>query len=209
MTTTALFRPVGLFELALCWDLGMRAFPPRLPSQPIFYPVLAKEYAQTIARDWNTHDKKSGFAGFVTRFAVSTSYLSRFEPHTVGSSEHVEYWIPANDLTSFNSRIEGFICVEEGFFGCGFKGRIPGKFGLRRKDAVTQFVTLAKTSDYSGMDFTCEVSTNRKAVFLNFLFWTQHDFTKLGIDSDGKSTLVNRIRQAWQSNQIEIPLPGP
>jgi transposase len=32
--TTVLFRPVGLHELALIWDKGMRGFPPRLPHQP-------------------------------------------------------------------------------------------------------------------------------------------------------------------------------
>jgi hypothetical protein len=63
--TTTLFRPVGLQELALVWDKGMREFPPRLPHQPIFYPVANIEYARTIARDWNTVDEKSGFAGFV------------------------------------------------------------------------------------------------------------------------------------------------
>ncbi len=28
-------------------------FPPRLPEQPIFYPVENEEYAIQIARDWN------------------------------------------------------------------------------------------------------------------------------------------------------------
>jgi hypothetical protein len=31
----------------------MRAFPPRLPEQPIFYSVLSQDYAVKIARDWN------------------------------------------------------------------------------------------------------------------------------------------------------------
>jgi hypothetical protein len=51
---TTLFRPVGLHELALIWDSGMREFPPRLPHQPIFYPVAKMEYATQIARDWKT-----------------------------------------------------------------------------------------------------------------------------------------------------------
>lgn len=45
---------------------GWREFPPRLPEQPIFYPVLNEEYAVQIAHDWNV--PASG-AGFVTRFA--------------------------------------------------------------------------------------------------------------------------------------------
>jgi len=49
-----LYRPVGQAELDLIRDLGMRAFPPRLPEQPIFYPVTNQRYAEQIARDWNT-----------------------------------------------------------------------------------------------------------------------------------------------------------
>src|SRR5258706_78155 len=48
--TVTLWRPVGPQELDLIRASGMRAFPPRLPEQPIFYPVLSEEYAITIAR---------------------------------------------------------------------------------------------------------------------------------------------------------------
>jgi hypothetical protein len=58
MATTTLYRPVGRRELDLIRDSGMRAFPPRLPEQPIFYPVLTLEYARRIARDWNTKDER-------------------------------------------------------------------------------------------------------------------------------------------------------
>ena len=47
---------------------GYREFPPRLPEQPFFYPVLNEDYATQIARDWNTKDERSGFAGYVLRF---------------------------------------------------------------------------------------------------------------------------------------------
>ncbi len=94
--TVTLFRPVGLHELALIWDAGMKAFPPRLPHQPIFYPVANIDYATQIAKDWNTKDEASGFAGFVTQFQVPKAFLQNFEPQTVGASVHVEYWIPAN-----------------------------------------------------------------------------------------------------------------
>lgn len=65
--TMTLYRPVGPEELDLIAASGFRQFPPRLPEQPIFYPVLNEEYAAQIARDWNV--KASG-AGFVTRFEV-------------------------------------------------------------------------------------------------------------------------------------------
>jgi hypothetical protein len=112
METVTLFRPVGPEELALIEACGWKAFPPRLPDQPIFYPVTNHAYATQIARDWNV--KASG-AGFVTRFAVKASYLSRFQVQTVGGAMHTEYWIPAEDLTEFNANIVGLIEVVEEF----------------------------------------------------------------------------------------------
>ena len=73
--TITLYRPVGPDELALIRDSGFRRFPPRLPQQPIFYPVLSESYATKIARDWNV--RASG-AGYVTRFAVLRSFLDRY-----------------------------------------------------------------------------------------------------------------------------------
>jgi hypothetical protein len=109
--TTLLFRPVGQKELDLIRETGCTAFPPRLPSQPIFYPVLDEEYAVQIARDWNTRDAASGFAGYVTRFRVRSAFLRRYAVQTAGSSRHREYWIPAADLPEFNAHIVGPIEV--------------------------------------------------------------------------------------------------
>lgn len=104
--TTVLFRPVGPKELKLIEQSGFRAFPPRLPSQPIFYPVLNEEYATQIARDWNATNPAIG-AGHVTRFHVRTEYLSKFKVQEVGGAMHLEYWIPADELEEFNSNIVG------------------------------------------------------------------------------------------------------
>ena len=175
-----------------------------MPQQPIFYPI-ANIPAQ-IARDWNTKD--SSFAGYVTKFAVSDSYLAKFEPHTVGSATHVEYRIPAEKIQAFNASIEGPINVESGFFGSGFKGFVPDSFGLKGRDAVEQFVAMAKTWGYSRMDFLCEVSTNRKAVYLNFWFWTQFDFSAQGVDFQQRNATIARLREAWDFNHIEISLPA-
>ncbi len=76
MSTTTLYRPVGPAELRLIEESGFRAFPPRLPEQPIFYPVLDEDYATQIARDWNV---KLDGAGFVTRFQVRAAFLARDE----------------------------------------------------------------------------------------------------------------------------------
>jgi hypothetical protein len=104
--TTTLFRPVGPKELALIRASGMKAFPPRLPEQPIFYPVLNEEYAAQIARDWNAPDSGSGY---VTRFRVNSSFLAHYPVKTVGASVHKELWIPAEDLAEMNANIFGEI----------------------------------------------------------------------------------------------------
>src|SRR5580658_1752572 len=93
-----LWRPVGRRELELIAEADMRAFPPRLPEQPIFYPVLTETYAVKIARDWNA--PRGG--GYVTRFQVRADFLAGYEVKKAGGREHLEYWIPAEDLPAFN-----------------------------------------------------------------------------------------------------------
>ena len=114
---TMLFRPVGQKEYDLIARSGFREFPPWLPGQPIFYPVLTLEYAIEIARDWNTKDQANGSVGYVTRFQVDREYLARFPVERVGGSPHVELWIPADELPSFNSKIVGLIEVIHEFHG--------------------------------------------------------------------------------------------
>ena len=112
--TIVLFRPVGPEELTLIESSGFREFPPRLPEQPIFYPVLTEEYAVKIARDWNV--PASG-AGFVTRFAVRRDYLSRYQIQNAGGERFQEYWIPAEELADFNRNLVGLIEVVRQFPG--------------------------------------------------------------------------------------------
>ena len=107
--TITLYRPVGQKELDLIRESGSQAFPPRLSWQPIFYPVLTENYAVQIARDWNTKDAASDHAGYVTRFLVRADYLNTYPVQTVGSSDHQEYWIPAEELDTFNQNIVGTI----------------------------------------------------------------------------------------------------
>jgi hypothetical protein len=116
-TTITLYRPVGQKELDLIVASGMREFPPRLAWQPIFYPVLNEAYAIEIARDWNTKDAASGYAGFVTRFDVRADFLAGYEVRTVGASRHQEYWIPAEHLAELNRSIVGSIEVVAEFRG--------------------------------------------------------------------------------------------
>ena len=110
-----LYRPVGEQELALIRESEYTAFPPRLPEQPIFYPVLEEGYAAEIASRWNA--KTGDGKGYVTRFEVEDEYAGRFAVHTVGAARHRELWVPAEELEEFNRHILGAIQVVREFGG--------------------------------------------------------------------------------------------
>lgn len=126
--TVTLYRPVGLRELELIQELGYQAYPPRLPDQPIFYPVLNFEYAEEIARDWNT--RMNSFSGFVTAFDVPSVYITRYEIQIVGDRYHQELWIPAEDLEDLNRQILGTIRVLSAYYGEAFQEEINPETGF-------------------------------------------------------------------------------
>lgn len=196
-----LYRPVGLQEMELIYDSGMKAFPARLPQQPIFYPVLQVEYARQVASDWNV--KNGQLAGYVTQFKVEDEYIDQFEEHIVGGSQHQEFWIPAEEVEEFNRHITGHIKVLEAHFGDAFQGFIPEKFGLQGKNAVDQFTLLANSYLYKRMEFYLELKRNHKAVFLNYPFWLNHNFKNPGL----KEKILQAIKEAWLTSFPNIPLP--
>ncbi len=106
--------PIGPVELRLIEESGFEGFPPRLPEQPIFYPVLSEDHATQIARDWNV---RMDDAGFVLRFAVGHAFLQRYEVRQAGGRQHLEYWVPAEDLPDFNRAIVGRIEVVASYPG--------------------------------------------------------------------------------------------
>ncbi|TDR48624.1 hypothetical protein DFR29_101244 [Tahibacter aquaticus] len=106
--TVILYRPAGPRELQLVRDSGFRRWPPRLPDQPIFYPVTNEDYAIQIARDWNVAASGSGY---VTRFLVRADFMRRYPLQTVGGRQHTEWWIPAEELEQLNDNIVGLIEV--------------------------------------------------------------------------------------------------
>ena len=123
---TTLFRPVGQREYELIAASGFSRFPPRLPAQPIFYPVVTEAYATEIARDWNTRDEASGFIGYVLRFHVDTTFISRYPERVAGAARHRELWVPAADLDEFNRHIRGPIEVVAEFRRSNVSGQAPG-----------------------------------------------------------------------------------
>lgn len=105
-----LYRPVGTRELELIITAEYSAYPPRLPEQPIFYPVLNEKYASEIASQWNVK-YNDDHRGYVTKFEIDDGYVKQFEIHTVGDSYHQELWIPAEQLEIFNRHIIGKIQI--------------------------------------------------------------------------------------------------
>ena len=110
-----LFRPTGLKEIVLVRDSGWRHWPPRLPDQPIFYPVTTKSYAEKIARDWNSVLAAPDDLGCVTRFEITPQLAARYPVQTAGGRAHEELWVPAEDLEAFNAGLVGQIELIGGF----------------------------------------------------------------------------------------------
>lgn len=110
--TTFLYRPVNQAELNLIEQSNWTKFPPRLPEQPIFYPVMNEEYAIQISKEWNV---PAYGVGYVTRFAVKKEYLTKFKVENVGGQIHDELWVPAEELDEFNKNIVGQIEVTKEF----------------------------------------------------------------------------------------------
>jgi len=107
-----LYRPTGPEEMKLVRDSGYLKWPPRLPEQPIFYPVTNKEYAEQIAKEWNVKDCG---VGYVMKFNVKKSFMSKYETKQVGGSKHTEWWIPAEELEELNHNIVGKIEIVSEF----------------------------------------------------------------------------------------------
>ncbi|MDE5695936.1 MAG: hypothetical protein K2I96_00765 [Lachnospiraceae bacterium] len=105
-----LYRPVGTKELELIRDSGYAKYPPRLPEQPIFYPVLNEKYAAEIASQWNVK-YNDDHRGYVTKFEIDDAYFNQFEIHVVGGEYHQELWVHAEELDIFNQHIIGYIQV--------------------------------------------------------------------------------------------------
>ncbi|HYC77844.1 MAG TPA: hypothetical protein VEI02_09470 [Planctomycetota bacterium] len=203
-----LYRPVDLEELRLIYAAGMRGFPPRRPEQPIFYPVLNREYADEIAARWNATGPTR--SGYVTAFDVDDDYVAGFKAEVVGAARHAELWIPAKELGRFNGRLRGAIEVVGAHFGEAFQGEIGTDGALRGRDATQQFAYLVGVREF-GMDFACEIHFNHAAVFLNYAFWAQADFRPQGVDAPTRDRILADVRSVWagSTSHVELPVKAP
>lgn len=188
--TLTLYRPVGLKEAELVLASGCAGFPPRLPDQPFFYPVMNADYARQIARDWNAPDAGSGHVGFVTAFDVDAAYLARFPVQTVGGRGHQELWVPAEELGDFNTRLRGPVRFTEVWYGPGYRGPDSPLGPLEAQPAAL----LQQTGGAEAR--LRELIRSHPAPFLfNAAGWTAQE------------DLLARSRAAWAAEFPAWPLP--
>lgn len=190
-----LYRPVGVKELDLILNTGCRRYPARLPSQPIFYPVLNQIYAEEITKLWNTKDQFSGFAGFVTEFNIDEEYVSKFDSHIVGASRHEELWVPAEELSEFNAHIEVPIRISCAFYGEQYSGTCENIEG----DYIKQFIHLHNLKECDPVKFSSTVQCNWKTVMMNYIAWQNYDFNEEMKDEE-KQTLLGEIKNILKHN---------
>ena len=190
-----LYRPTGLRELQLVLQRDLTGWPPRLPDQPIFYPVTTARYAAQIAREWNT--KSELRAGYVTEFAVDDAYIAQFERKIVGSRLHEELWVPAAQLADLNRHIMGLIQVIDAYFSVDFVGLVPDDGPMSGKSARAQLGALERLVS-AGNDLRSEVRSNRDVVFLHLPHWRE---------VDAASPALAAVEKAWCEAFPALPLP--
>jgi hypothetical protein len=188
------------------YDLGMRDFPPRLPDQPIFYPVLNPGYAREIAEGWNT--KSDTFAGYVTRFSIDDEYVARFERRVVGAARHEELWVPAEELDEFNRHLVGHVEIISAYFGTGFLGTPPARYAPAGTTTADQmFRALLATASYNPADLMAAVYPNHKCVFCNYAYWKQRAPTLADFRSpDAARAFIAHLALRFHSH-FALPMP--
>lgn len=200
--TTTMYRPVGLAEMLLILEAEPQAFPPRKEEQPYFYPVLDEDYAHQIARDWNTRDEVSGYAGFVTRFEVDADYVAQFEEHTVGERHHRELWVPAEQLEEFNRHIKGNIEMVMAYYGEGYEGA-RHEFRDFAADGMMQF--LYELVLKNKHDFRAEMMLSRRAIYVNYPYWMTRSYEQ--IPQDRHKVFLQYLADAWRERFPDWHLP--
>jgi hypothetical protein len=199
-----LYRPVGIEELRLVFLANASAFPPRLPEQPIFYPVLNRPYAQQIARDWNT--KADSQAGYVTCFDVPESYLEQFPRKIVGQRQHEELWVPAEQLSEFNEQIVGTITILDAYFGEQFQGMVPDQGSWAGRNAMDQWIHLVDRTVKQPETLAQEIVENAAMIYIHMPYWQTASPERLASKPEEKRAVIAALMATWQNTQTTIPL---
>jgi len=180
--------------MAKVFEAGMKGFPPRLPEQSIFYPVLVQEYADQTAATWNT--KEEPFVGYVIEMEILDEYGARFS-HKQSVQLSIVSCGCLRRNSQFNNQLTKPVSVRRAYFGPKYRGHVPDKFGLRGADAYKQIAMMVGTMDYSMFDFAMEVSANMLTFFLNFPFWKAAGAGRLDVEAVQLDTCLEHIRKAW------------
>lgn len=193
MTPLVLYRPTGLREMELVLEADRKGWPPRLPDQPIFYPVTVCRYAREIAEQWNRNDDFSGHVGFVTTFSVDRNYASRYPEQIVGTNQvHRELWVPAEELDEFNRHITGTIEVMEAYYGEKYGGPVPVSEALQRLSASRQLKVLIT----EGEDLA---RPEEALIYLNHRYWRQCRPRQLDMSTDEKAEALEQLDRWWKN----------
>lgn len=166
--------------------------------------MLNQEYAEQIARDWNT--KSGSLAGYVTELDVDDGHAASFPVQQAGSRKHRELWVPAEELEEFNRHIQGRIRIIAAYFAPTFSGLIPAGFSLRGRSAREQLDALRRIHEYSLMDFHGEITANHEAVFVHYPYWEQILGKEGVLPAPDAKALLRAIRDVWTSAFPGIPL---
>lgn len=109
-----LWRSVGQSELDLVASLRWRAWPPRLPNQPIFSAAGDRRYAVQIGRERNVPAEG---VGYVVKFDVARSFLDRHQGYQGGPCDEREYRIPGDEVADLNAHLVGAITESADYRG--------------------------------------------------------------------------------------------
>lgn len=199
-----LWRPVGLAEMRLILESDMRAYPPRLPQQPIFYPVLNEGYAARISRNWNANEEP--FAGYVTRCEVSGAFAINYAVQIVGSRDDAELWIPAEQLGRFNAAVLGRIDVVRAHFGPAFRGQRPASGPLAGLDATDQIQVLSAAHRRGTLPAVLGSAGSASTVFLNYPFWRAFATRSQDAADPCRGPLAGALCLWWQEHGNGVPL---
>jgi hypothetical protein len=140
-----LFRPVGFGELQLVRNSGWTRFPPRLPDEPIFYPIGDEDDAIQIARTWSL---KTGVSCYVLRFAVDVTFLTRHPLQRARNAAQREYRILAGGLEELDDHILGAIELIASFYKELDNAREPRRDGVLYECPCCRYPTLMERGRY-------------------------------------------------------------
>lgn len=133
----------------------------------------------------------------MTEFDINEEYVSKYEPHIVGSAQHEELWVPAEKLSEFNLQIVAPIRISHAFYGEQYIGK-----NNKMEDAsyIEQFILFRNLKNYNLMDFSYSIQESWKAVAFNYIAWSNYDYTQ-DIEEIEKKSLLQEIKEILIQNK--------